>query len=416
MFRRIWSLGATLTLLVSFVASGNPAAAQDAGNTFTLSFGTCSWMSSTRDIVFASTMGSADSAFDCVAGPWPAELVTFTLDGALADSNDGTTATWTNVSNGLHSLDTHPQAPIQLHQDVTIDGDTDLWATFYFTQSDDRPDLSTVEPGSFGVVVANLMTCDVAGTADSVTLLSTATPPDTLQNCREGWAGNTSYLTLDGAAPNYVSANTVVWYSVPYGDHFVSAGGMDPRGDLIVTVDRNVVELWASWDKHVVPGGSVNVSVYACDSVTGPQSWIGPAGVTPDGLAGCVPANIDSREWGLRLDGSRPDFFQANQATWLPYNGTHVVSTSSGASYEVTVAGGNTELVAYFGPDGAASGGVDGTLPPGATVTPLPSLPNTGAGGEGSGGSPVVVMAAIAALVALMLAMIGEATRRGDRA
>lgn len=419
MFRRIWSLVAALTLLVSVVASGNPAAAQDSGHTFTLHFGTCSWMSSTRDIVFASTMGSADSAFDCVAGPWPAELVTFTLDGVLADSNDGATATWTNVSNGLHSLDTHPQAPIQLHQDVTIDGDVDLWATLYFANTETRPDLtptpsSTQEPTGYTLTL-DVWTCSVTGGLPSMSIAEVANESGVGRNCVEGAAGIAS-IRMNGATGT-VSGTSVTWNGAPSDIEITAPVAAVDGGSRTLTGDTTLVATFFISDLTPTPGtpGQVNIRIDQCNTATGAQSWIGIG--APEGFSDCFAVKVTDKEWGLRIDGARPTSYSGNVATWSGLaNGTHVATTNSGARYEFSIQDNELFLSAIFGPDGAVSGAVGGGQAPAATVTPLPSLPNTGAGSEGSGGSPMAVMVALAALVALTLAAAGEAIRRGDRA
>jgi|GEM_PF-6706590 len=408
--RRIWSLVAAIALIFACVLPSGSVEAQDGTSTFTLHFGTCSWMSSTRDIVFAPTMGSADSAFDCVAGPWPAELVSFTLDGVAPNSTDGATSIWTNLPNGLHSLDTSPSAPIQLHQDIIVGGDTDIWATLYFTHTQTRPDIPPTQPQTHGTVIANLITCDVVGTADSVTLLTTSTPPDALHNCRDGWEGSADFLTLDGAAPDSLSATTAIWNDVPYGDHFVSAGSLDPRGDLVITLDSGVAHVWASWDRHMAPGATVRIYIAECAVAPAGESWIGGERQGPIDWTDCHSRNVDAREWGLRVDGRRPDAFADDWASWNLANGTHVATTESGARYEFTIQDDQLTLAAWFGPNGTPSGGAA----PGATVTPAPRLPNTGVGAGAASGSPMAGLL-VASIVTLTVAVAGGVFRRMGR-
>lgn len=416
MSRRLWSLIATLTLLLSFVASGSPAAAQDAGHTFTLHFGTCSWMAPTRDIVFASSMGSADSAFDCVAGPWPAELVTFTLDGVLADSNDGATATWTNVSNGLHSLDTHPQAPIQLHQDVTIDGDADLWATLYFANTETRPDLpatQTPSPDSGYTLTLDVWTCSMTGGLPGLSIAEVANESGVGRNCVEGAAGIAS-ITVNGATGT-VSGNSVVWTEVPSAIEISAPVAGVAGGSRTLTGDTTLVATFFISDLTPTPGtpGQVNIGIDQCNTATGAQSWIGIG--APEGFSDCFAVNVTDKEWGLRIDGTRPTSYSGNVATWSGLaNGTHVATTNSGARYEFTIQDNELFLSAIFGPYGA----VDGTVTPVATAstTPAPSLPNTGTGSTATSGSPVAGVLLATLVAALTLAVAGGAIRRTDRA
>ncbi|MGC4189882.1 MAG: hypothetical protein QM589_01430 [Thermomicrobiales bacterium] len=287
---------------------------QENGATFTLSFGACSWMSSTRDIVFAPTLGSADSAFNCLAGPWPAEYVAFTLDGELPDSsNGGATSTWTNISAGPHSLDTSPRAPIQLHHDVTVDGDTELWATLYFTHMETRPDI----------------------------------PPT--------------------AAPTEAATET-------------------PAPPATGTIEAPV------------PSGGVQIYLLDCQVATGDASWIGQMYDGAPDFSGCYPANIDAREWGLRVDEARPDSFSGNTAVWTNLaDGAHTATTGRGASLVFSVTNGSATLQAYYGP-------ADGSV----SVT---ELPNTGAG-VGSEAGFGVALAALAMSTAAGTAGLALRRRR----
>lgn len=404
MSRRLWSFVVVLSLVVMFVGTAHGAAAQDtepgATAPVTIHLFTCDVTGSANSVALQASSTPPRVLRNCAEGAAGLEQI-LQIDGVGPDSFTANEAVWNAVSLGDHTaIASGMQGTVFFS--LGEDG-IELWA-FLARHADPVP--------GTGTIVANLRTCDVAGTADSVSLSVTDAVPPVLTNCRKGWAGSAGFLTVDGLAPDTYDANVAIWYDMPFGDYTASAGGMGD--EILFTLSGDTSYFWATWDKHVVPGGSVNVSVYACDSATGPQSWIGLASDVPDSFVGCAPANIDSREWGLRLDGSRPDFFQSNQATWLPYNGTHVVTTSSGASYDVSVAGGNTELVAYFGPEGAVSGVADATVTPDASVTPAPSLPNTGVGAETANGTPMAALL-VASLAMLTLAVAGGLLRRTDR-
>lgn len=101
-------------------------------------------------------------------------------------------------------------------------------------------------------VTVHLMTCTVTGSADSVSLSATSTPPVHDRDCVEGWSvGNPAYLTVDGAVADTLTETSSLWLDVADGDHELSAGGMG--NGLAFTVAGEPVELWAFWDKHEIP-------------------------------------------------------------------------------------------------------------------------------------------------------------------
>lgn len=405
MFRRTGSLAAILACVLAMMWSGGrPAIAQAETAPVTIHLQTCDVTGSADSVLIQESSETPSVLRNCVPG-WLGDASSLQIDGNAPDAVTETEATWDAVPIGAHFV----IAPgLSAETDISVaSGGVELWA-FWAKHADPVP--------GTGTVIANLMVCDVAGTADSVTLMATNTPPDTLTNCREGWPGADQVLTLDGEAPEAISDNVAVWYDVPYGDHFASAGMMDSRGDLVITLDSDTVEFWAAWDKHVTPGGMVQISVRDCGVATGDASWIGADGDAPAGFENCTAGNIDSREWGLRIDGTTPDWFDANGAYWTLANGPHVATTTSGASYEFTVSGATVNLVAYFGPDGAAVGGTDATstAQPAVTGAAVTALPKTGTGSV-SHDLPMAAMIVLGASLVTMMVLAGSLAMRTRR-
>lgn len=400
---RRWSplAAATLALTLALsVLAGQPVSAQGATGAVTIHLQTCNVTGTADTVLLGETSDVPRYLRNCVDGGAGVASV-LQIDGQGPDSVTETEAVWNALPVGDHTaVATGMQGTVSFTLD---EGGAELWATWARHEP---------LPAGLGTVVANLVTCDVAGTADSVSLFLD-TPPATLTNCREGWAGSAAFLTLGGLAPDTYDENVAIWYDLPYGEYLASAGTMG--GDLPITLDGDTATFQASWDKHVTPGGMVQVSVWDCGVATDAASWIGADGDVPAGFDDCTAGRIESREWGLRIDGTTPDWFDANGAYWILDNGTHVATTTSGASYEFTVSGATVNLVAYYGPDGVAVGGTDSTSSAQTSAAAVTALPNTGAGPV-SHALPVAVVLIGASLLLMLAGAFVFGTQRSHRA
>lgn len=132
-------------------------------------------------------------------------------------------------------------------------------------------------------VTIHLVTCKATGTANSIHISASDTPPDALRDCREGWSEETESLAIDGIAPNAISDTIAIWQFVEDGDHIATA---PIGGELEFTVAGDPVELWAYYIQHEVPiddepgedpGDGHNTSEDGHDDVSDlPRTGIGP--------------------------------------------------------------------------------------------------------------------------------------------
>lgn len=286
-------------------------------------------------------------------------------------------------------------------------------------------------------VNVHLFTCTVTGTADSVVISDSATPPDTLRDCAAGWTASPTSILIDGQGPYGYTSTDAYFLVAEDGTHTAEVSGMsDP---FTFSTAGEPVDLYAYYAVHEVPAteeptltptsaagptetveptqtpvvsptvaptetvaptapvsGGVQIHVLDCQVATGATSWIGYMDDGADGFSGCSAADLNAREWGLRVDGARPDSFSGNVAVWTNLaDGTHTATTGQGASFEFTVTDGVAELQAYYGPSNGSA--------------PVTSLPNTGTGF----GTETGVGIALAALTASAVAgTAGLALRR----
>lgn len=99
-------------------------------------------------------------------------------------------------------------------------------------------------------VTVHLATCTATGTAPSVMVSDSGTPPDTLRDCSAGWSENDIAMAIDGIAPDSMSSTTAEWSSVASGTHVIT---VDLGGDVEFTVADAPVELWAYYVQHELP-------------------------------------------------------------------------------------------------------------------------------------------------------------------
>ncbi|MGN6484287.1 MAG: hypothetical protein ACTHMX_07785 [Thermomicrobiales bacterium] len=249
----------------------------------------------------------------------------------------------------------------------------------------------------------------MTGGLPGMTVDDVVNPSGTGRNCVEGAAG-IALITLNGMTGT-ISGSQVVWSDVSGDVDIFAPVAAVSGGSRSITEDTNLVATFYISDITPTPGtpGQVNIGIDQCHVATGPQSWIGIG--APEGFSDCFAVTVADKEWGLRIDGTRPTSFSGNVATWSGLsNGAHVATTESGARYEFTVQDNELFLSAIFGPNGAASGGGSSI----ATVTPAPSLPNTGVGAEAAGGTPVAALL-VASLTMLTLVVAGGLLHRTDR-
>lgn len=116
--------------------------------------------------------------------------------------------------------------------------------------------------------------------------------------------------------------------------------------------------------------GTAEIHVMSCRVATGADSWIGEVSDTPVGFDQCFPADIASGEWGLRINGTRPEEFASNTATWFALDpGAHLITTGRGEELLFLMDGGTAEFVVYYGPQRVGT----------PQDPPVTELPNTGA-------------------------------------
>ncbi|MGC4192181.1 MAG: hypothetical protein QM589_13590 [Thermomicrobiales bacterium] len=140
--RRLASFASAFVLALTLTV---PVVAQDTGASFILNLATCSWLSSTHDVVIADSIGSSPSAYDCSEG-WESTVADFTLNGAAPDLIMPNAITWNSVEPGEAELAIAGYVPSPSNESVTINGDTELWATYYLPTAETPDATETVVP------------------------------------------------------------------------------------------------------------------------------------------------------------------------------------------------------------------------------------------------------------------------------
>lgn len=104
--------------------------------------------------------------------------------------------------------------------------------------------------GEGAPVTIHLATCTATGTAPSVRISDSGTPPDTVHDCSEGWSESDVTLAIDGIAPDSMTSSVAEWSFVDSGAHVVT---VDLGGDFEFTVADEPVELWGYYVQHELP-------------------------------------------------------------------------------------------------------------------------------------------------------------------
>lgn len=397
--RRFWSFAAILCALLPMVFAGSHANAQPSGHTLTLNVWTCSMSGGLPSLTIAEVANPSGVGRDCVEGAVGASTIRV---NDVFGTVDGANVTWEGISGDVTIAAS--VAAVDGAQ-ITVDQDTTLYATFY---------VSDIKPAT---LTLNVWTCNVTGGLPSLTIAEHANESGVGRNCVEGSAGIDS-ITVDGVVGT-VTGNQVIWNGLS-GDAVISApvAAVD-GGNRTIASDTTLYATFYVSDltpEAALPTGhgTVRIAVQECLVATGVQSFIGSESDAPSGMDNCYSGRIDAKEWGLRVDGNRPDSYANDIAIWtnLP-NGTHVATTETGARYEFTIQDESVMLAAWFGPNGTTSFG--GAAAP-TTQTPVgaaavTALPKTGAGSETSG-VPVMLIGASLLTVLTVASAFAVRTQR----